>query len=376
MKKIYLLAISLLIFYFSLFTFSSQASAKVMMQEKGTITISAKETVNDDLFIAGETVEIDGVVTGDVFVAAGSMRVSGDIKGGLFVGTGDLSVTGAKIGGSLVVGSGNVMLDNDATVGGSLVVGSGTFKNSASVGRNILVGSGTIYQNGRVGKEARLGAGTIELGPQNLVAGDLLYTLGDPDSELQVDPSSSVSGSLNRYVEPEQAQKDMAKAKEDFGKAGRMFSKAWMIYSFLSSILIGFIFLKLFPKTMLNLTEKIQQNPLKSLGIGFLMVIAIVPVLLALSFTIIGLPLAGLLLLLFWVDVHVAKLIAAYAFGRFVSAMANLSKPSTYLVFFIGITLFYVLRLIPGLGWLASVAFTWVGLGAIWVYFTSHLKNL
>ncbi len=376
MKKIYLLAISLLTFYFSLFTFSSQASAKVIMQEKGTITISEKETINDDLFIAGETVEIDGVVTGDVFVAAGSVRVSGDIKGGLFVGTGDLSLTGAKIGDSLVVGSGNVMLDKDTSVAGSLVVGSGTFKNSASVGRNVLVGSGTIYQNGRVGKEARLGAGTIELGPQNLVAGDLLYALGDSEAELQADPASSVSGSVNRYIEPEQAQKDMAKAREDFGRAGRMFSKAWMIFSFLSSILIGFIFLKLFPKTMLNLTEKVQQNPLKLLGIGLLMVIALVPVLLALSFTIIGLPLAGLLLLVFWVDVHVAKLIAAYAFGRFVSAMANLSKPSIYLVFFIGITLFYVLRLIPGLGWLASVAFTWVGLGAIWTYFTSHLKNL
>jgi hypothetical protein len=56
--------------------------------------------------------------------------------------------------------------------------------------------------------------------------------------------------------------------------------------------------------------------------------------------------------------------------------MANLSKPSIYLVFFIGITLFYMIRLIPGLGWLASVAFTWVGLGATLTYFTSHLKNL
>lgn len=72
---------------------------------------------------AGETVGCDGVVTGDVFVAAGSVRVSGDIKGGFLLGTGDLSVTSAKIGGSLVVGSGNVMLDNDATVGGSLVGG-------------------------------------------------------------------------------------------------------------------------------------------------------------------------------------------------------------------------------------------------------------
>lgn len=54
MKKNILLIAPLLTFHFLLLTFASPAFAKVIVQEKGTITIPSGEIIDDDLFVAAE----------------------------------------------------------------------------------------------------------------------------------------------------------------------------------------------------------------------------------------------------------------------------------------------------------------------------------
>ena len=373
MKKLYS---SMFFIFCSLFLFATPASAKVMYQEQGTLTISATETIDDDLFITSESVSIDGTVTGDVFVGAGTVSVSGNIKGGLFVGTGDLSLSGATIGNSLIVGAGNVMIDKDSKIGGSLIAGAGNLKNSASIGRSAIIGAGTLYLDNKVGKEARLGAGSIELGPKAAITGDLIYSLGDETANLNQNPSSTVAGTTTRFTQPESAKKDMAKAKEDFGKLGQVMSGGWLMISFLGSLLIGFFLLKLFPKTMHNLSTQLLSNLGGTVGTGLLITLLALPIFLVLALTIIGLPLAGMLILLFWFDLHLAKLVASFALGNFATKQFNFNKLGVYATYSLGLVAFYLLRAVPGIGTLVSILFTWAGLGAIWHYTRSHLKNL
>jgi hypothetical protein len=47
-----------------------------------------------------------------------------------------------------------------------------------------------------------------------------------------------------------------------------------------------------------------------------------------------------------------------------------------YAVFSIGLAIFYLLRVVPGIGWVVSVLFNWTGLGALWLYTRANLKNL
>lgn len=360
----------------SLFTFVPQASAKVMWQEKGTLTIPAGETIDDDLFIAGENVNIDGIVTGDVYVGAGAVKVDGIIKGSLFVGTGDLNLASATIGNSLIVGAGNVLIDKDSKIGGSLLAAAGNLKNYAPVGRNLMAGAGNFYLDSKVGKEVRVGSGNIELGPHTNISGNFTYALGKEGETFGQDPAATIGGTVTKYTPPVQAQRDLERAKSDFTKFSRAFHGGWLVISFLGSLLVGFLLLRLFPKTSLGLANQITWSPMLSLGTGFLIVIAAFPVLLVLALTVIGLPLAGLLFLLFCLELHLAKLAAAYALGRFVAGQFSWNKMGVYAVFFVGLAIFYLLRAIPMIGWVASALFTWVGLGAMWHYAHANQKNL
>lgn len=366
------------IFYIlcSMFIFSTPVSAKVIIQEQGTVVIPATEVVDDDLFVGAESVTIDGTVTGDVFVGAGTVQISGDIKGGLFVGTGDLVLNGATVVNSVIAGAGNVTIDSTSKIGGSLIAGTGNFKNYAPVGRNLMVGAGTIYQDSKVGKEARLGGGTITLGGGTKIAGNLTYALGEEGEKLSQDPSATIAGTVSRYTPPSDAKRDMAKAKEDFGKFSLVAHRGWLIISFLGSLLIGFILLRLMPKTLLGLATQVNSKLLSSLGIGFLIIVFAAPVLLVLALSVIGLPLAGLLLLLLCLCLHLAKLIASYALGRFIASQFSWHKMGVYAVFFTGLAVFYLLRALPGIGWVTTFLFTWVGLGSLWIYTRTHLKNL
>lgn len=382
-----------LITVFSVFAFPTQALAKVMYEEKGSVTVAKTETVDDDLFIGADSVTIDGNVLGSVFAGTANYVQSGSIKGDLVLGTGNAMITGsvtgdiylgagdvtltkANIGGNIIAGAGNLTIDKDSKIGGSLITGAGNLKNYASVGRSVMAGAGVMLLDGKVGKEVRVGGGEIALGPNANIAGNFAYALGEEESNLTQDPKAVVGGSTSRYMPPAQAKADMDKAREDMNKFGMVASRGWLVISFIGSLLLGFLLLKLFPKTSMGLSTQIKSDLLRSLGIGFLIVVFALPVLLVLSLTIIGLPLAGMLVLVLCIAIHLAKLAASYALGRFIATQFNWNKMGVYATAFIGLAIFYLLRGLPGLGWIASILFTWTGLGAIWLYARSNLKNL
>jgi len=188
--------------------------------------------------------------------------------------------------------------------------------------------------------------------------------------------TATVSGKVERFTPPVRAREDFAQFKDQFGKFGAFAHTGFLFISFLGSLLIGFILLKLFPKSSLGLAQQIQSSTMMSLGIGFLMIVAIVPVLLVLVMTVIGLPLAGLLLGVFMLELSLAKLAASYAFGRHLAYMFAWKKLSPYTTASLGLLVFFLLRMLPVVGSIAVILFTWTGLGAIWLYVKANLKHL
>jgi hypothetical protein len=382
-----------LITVFSVLVFPSPVEAKVVYQEKGEVVIAKGETLDDDLFVGSESLLMDGSILGSVFVGTGRYTQTGSIKGDLvlgtenalisgtiggdiYVGAGNVNLSKATVAGNVIGGAGSITIDKDSKIGGSLIAGTGDLKNYASVGRNVMAGAGTVLLDGKVGKEVRVGGGEITLGPNANIAGNFAYALGEESDNLTQDPKAVIGGSTSRYLEPAKAREDMERAKADAYKMGHMAGRGWLVISFIGSLLVGFLLLKLFPKTSLNLSTQVKSDLLRSLGIGFLIIVFAAPVLLVLSLTVIGLPLAGLLFLLLLVAVFIAKVVASYALGRFVATQFNWNKMGVYATAFVGLAIFYLLRVVPPIGWITSFLFTWTGLGAIWLYTRSNLKNL
>ena len=375
--------------FLALFVFVPNSYAKVIVQEKGVVTISSDEIVNDDLFIGAESVEIYGTVNGDVYIGAGRVEIDGIINGDLFVGAATITITGkieddayisggnviiqrASIGDSLLAGAGSLDIDKDTSIGGSLLVGSGVVDNKADVGRNFFVGAGSASLNSSVGGEVRIGAGSINIGDNTEVAGDFYYTIGeDGNADLVLPNDAIVSGTIKKIEPTISRLAEIEKTKTGFFKNTRAFQAGISLISFLGAILVGFLAIKKCQKTINLVTGQITKSLLSSLGIGFLVLVLTVPLALIIMLTGIGASLAMIALSLFGIGVYLAKLVTSLALGTWLSKQFGWEKMTTYANFVVGLLLFFILKNIHLVGGFTTLLFTSIGLGA----FYKLLKN-
>src|SRR4030042_6067293 len=312
MRKIFSLLLATVISFFLL---STDVSAKVISMEKGSYKIGEDEIIDDDLFVGGGTIDIEGIVNGDVFLGAETVRVNGIINGDLHVGTGTFFLSGkvrddvscgagivtlnnASIGDSLLIGSGNVNIDEGSSIGGSLLAGSGNLILFAPVKRNVFVGSGTVEVNSEVGGEVRLAAGEISLGPKVKIGKDLYYSIGEKGKDIRISEGAVVSGKMQKIERSFADKEDMDKVKGGISGAFKKLNIILKIISFVGAFIVGYLCLKFFPKPFSESANLVTKSFLKSLGIGFLVTLTVLPVLIILVLTVVGAPLAGVLFLI------------------------------------------------------------------------------
>jgi hypothetical protein len=363
MKKVFS---SLLIFVLAFFIFSvSPVSAKVITSENGGVSVAKGEVVNDDLFIGAQTVEIAGTVNGDVFIGAQTVKVTGTVNGNLHVGANVLDLSGvvkgnvyggaqnvlvssAKIGGSLLVGAATVSIDKDSSVGGSVLVGAGAFTFDSQVKRSLYAGAGslTIGDNTRIGK-------------------DLYYSSGDNQGEVKISESAKISGNVYKSeVDTAKADKEVEAAKKQIPGIFNGFKFGLSLISFIGALIVGFLYFKFFPKSFTESSKLVTGSFWKSLGAGFLVSISFIPGLIILLITVVGIPVAGMAILILALYSSLAKIVVGSAFGNYLSQKFNW-KISTYGAFAIGLLLIYLLKMIPVIGFLAGLTVLWSGLGAL-----------
>ncbi len=362
-------------------------AATVRSMEKGTVTVGKQEIVNDDLFIHGETVVIDGVVNGDVFAVgesvtingtvngdvyagAGKVEIMGTVKDDVVVGTGNLNMKHAKIGDSLIVGAGNVILDEGTSIGGGVMFGAGMLESRAKIGRGVTGGGGDVTLDGWVGRDVMVGTGNLRIDKSASVSGNVRYT---SDKELSLAPGASISGTVSKIADKEMPISPRDKARLMGAWTGmKMATEVW---SYLAALVTGLVVLWLVP-LFRRISEVAQARPGKSLVVGLLVCILAVPVFLVLAMTIVGLPLALILGLLLVVESYFAKLVVGLAIGNWLAERFDGKNLQAYGRFGLGLLAYYVLTMIPVVGWLASlVGFLW-GFGAIKLWKWEYLKKL
>lgn len=345
--------------------------ARVITGEK-SVTIAADEVIDDDLFIGAEAVNILGTVNGDVYVGGGTVDVSGTINGDLLAGGGTIQLSGtigddvrmgggtititqASIQGSLTSFGGTITVDRNTTVGQSVVFGAGTFGFDGATNRNLLGGAGTVRVNGTVGRDLQVGAGTLQLGSAARVGGNVEYS---SDNEATIEPEASISGSVRKVAEVPKQHKQTTNGTF----AGATVGLA--LWSFLAFLVVGLGFLWLFPNFSNQAVEYLRTQPgwAALWGIAFLMLG--IPILIGIAITIIGLPLAFIGLVVWILTMYLAKLIPALYLGSL------MVKPSTnsripWLQALVGLAIYYLVGLVPVLGWMATFIATLLGIGSL-----------
>lgn len=133
---------------------------------------------------------------------------------------------------------------------------------------------------------------------------------------------------------------------------------------FISSLLIGLLFIYLFPKFTKEVASVLTKGPWLSLGIGLLSIILFPFAFVILALTIVGIPLAFILFFLFLIILYLVKIFISYFLGSF--TLQKLGKKAEMVwVFVLGLVIYFVLASIPFLGPIFSAAATLFGLGAL-----------
>ena len=302
----------------------------------GDDVVSVDEPIEDDLFITGQSININAPVDSAV-IAGGDMDINAPVKGDLFV-----------VGGQVNVNS---------DVGGKIVAAGGTINIRSNVARNVIV----------VGGQVRIRPNS-EIGRDVLILGGNVYNAGNINGTLTVRADSFQNVGTAGNVDFKRAKTDTVWEDE----ASRWMS-TFNILIIAGFFIVGLIILKLFPFSVAAVDSEIGDSTAIKALMGFVLIVATVVLIIISAVTVVGLPLAVILSLFFVAALMLTNLFVSYSLGGKISAAL---KPdlNDMLVFTIGYAILNVLFVIPYAGWLIRLVSVSLGFGAI-LYALNHQRH-
>jgi len=197
-------------------------------------TIPAGKTIDDDVFLTGDKVVVDGTVNGILIAAGQTVTLNGTINGDAFLmGERVLVNDGAVIEGNLFLGAADIELNGDvmgSTFGGSADMQIGpaaeiarnlfyggfslTTDAGSSVGKDLYTGNYQSLLSGEIGRDLMVGAGALEL--DSAVGRNVVIETDDegPDPSVEwMKFNPSISQYVTEFVEPGVRVSDKATIK-------------------------------------------------------------------------------------------------------------------------------------------------------------------
>ncbi len=351
-----------------------------------SVTVAEGESIDDDLYVAAGTVNIDGTVNGDATVAGGTVQVSGTVTGSLNVGGGTVDVTGdvegairvsagtvritGSVGRDVVAFGGNVTIDSDAEVAGDVAGGVGRLVIDGTVGGDVRAGAGTMEIGGTVDGSIDSSVGALTIGSGAVVGGDVTYTSAQ---EATIADDAEIGGDTTRE-EPAAGMPG-----SDGGSVVPDNPIVTYLGVLLGMLLLGWGMLAVRPRLTVGSADTLRTSPLLTLGVGLgaligqfvlIAILALVGILLAIIAGALGgavVAVGFVVFLLIVLAVILSVVPIAMAIGRLL-----LADRSPYLAYLAGAAILALVSVagvyVPALGALCFFVVWVLGLGAFVVY--------
>ena len=338
-------------------------------------TVLVAEQIDDDLYAGGGTVEVTGKVDGDVVAAGGTVTLSGPVSGGILAAGGNLSIRGSvgrsarAAGGSVVVGGaitadavlagGNVTVERAAEIGRDLVGAGGNVQVSGTVHRYAWLTGGTVTIAGTIAGNVEAQADRVVLLPTARITGTLRYAADRP---LEMQSGAQVGGQVTRIDRPSRSRLLVnPAARLRFRFAGRVLEALWLLA-------IGFILVAITPRGVQHVQETVRARFGLSLVAGFILVVVVPVAIVLLLITLVGIPLALVVMLLYFATLYPSQVFVSAWLGD--ALMRRLRRGqaavSPYAVVAVGVVLLVILVGLPLVGWIFRLLAVFTGFGALW----------
>lgn len=317
--------------------------------------LNIAKSVSGDLVAFGGRLDLEGDISQDLMAAGGEVRISGEIGDDVRVGGGSVRVD-AVIKGDLLVAGGDVSLDDSSFVGGDVLMGGGSLMVDGTVNGDMKLAGGSIYLNSDVkGNLTLVNFDKITFGPNARIQGSLWYRAHAP---LDIPKGVAKGGVIYNQIETSQIRENMPAVLAGFS-----------VLSLLATLFFGLILLWLCRYYVLHAAEIAYDVTLKSVGVGFLVLILSPIAALILLITTIGIPLALTLVALWLIFLYTGKVVAAMLIGYKIVKVNNQSKFSRLFGgFALGALIYTLIGMVPVVGWVINLVFVLIALGGMTLY--------
>ncbi|MBE0446628.1 MAG: hypothetical protein IBX64_00690 [Actinobacteria bacterium] len=361
MKKVIVISISISIFVFTLLL--CQVAYAADLRSGGNIIIPSDAVVNDDLYISGGSVVIDGRVNGDLIIGGGTVTINGSVRDDLMVGSGTVIVNGpieqsirvaggtvsinGEVGEDLVAAGGTLETATDSSVGRDAIITGGNVRLSGDIGRRLFGSVSSLVIDGSIGQNARLYVDRLTLTDRAVIGGDLHYT---SENRARIADGAQIEGrTIFDRVRPPAAR-----------PGARI---ATFILSYLAALLFGIVLLLLFPARVVQVADTIIAAPWQSPLLGTALLVTVPVIAIILAVLVVTIPISLTLIFLYILGIYLAKVFVGLMVGRWITGYFKL-RIGNIVALLIGLLIIMLLGLIPILGLLLRFLYVLFGLGA------------
>jgi len=326
-------------------------------------TVSRYGTVNDDFYAAGGTVNIDANIIGDLVISGGELFIGNRVQGDVIAAGGSINLGGeilddvriaggevmidATIGDDLMVAGGEIKVSSTTSIGGDTWLAGGDVYMAGKVNNNLFIRAGNIRISGTVHGDVELEGGEIEILEGALIEGNLHYK--SPD-KAKIHPDAKITGNLTY----EQMQWDHP-------------HRGYGIFFSLTLVVAGIVLFLIFPGFTMSAVGRVSDDPWRSLGVGFVLLVVTPVVAVLLTSIVLGVWVGLSMLALYFVALLTGLLIGCFFVGDWGARRLHKNVVTTahrIVSVTIAIILLGFIQLIPFFGGLLLFALLLLGLGA------------
>lgn len=312
-------------------------------------------TVQGDLMCAGQNIEITGTVEGDVLCAGQNVTVSGHVMGDVRV-VGQVVAVKGKVDGSVTLAGQNVDIDSAATIARDVTIVGQQVRVEGTVGRDVEALGSSFTTRAAIGRDLDVTSPAITLGNGTAVAGFFMYV---SENDATVDSGAKIAGKTEHKQPPEDQRSQQTMSP--------MAHISSALFGFASFLMVGAVLLFAAPRVVRAATYTMQTSPAATVGAGFIALFAPPFIAVALLMTVIGFPLAVIILLSWIVSLMIGIVFTAHVVGRAVITKLGWQDPfRNFASLVMGLFLLFLIGLVPIVGGLVVfIAVIW-GVGGLY----------
>ncbi|HVT00903.1 MAG TPA: hypothetical protein VHE53_01550 [Patescibacteria group bacterium] len=186
--------------------------------------------------------------------------------------------------------------------------------------------------------------------------------------------SSTYAGNVKHEVPQTNHEQKTQELSKNAVAAAIGFIALLKIFDTIIILILGFIFITLFPIYTNRVSNSVVDNFGSSLLIGIVTLIVAPIVGLLLFVTILGIPFALLLFVFYVLIIWVSRIFVINAIGQVI--LTKTKKTTTAWTFLLGVLIYFILTLIPIISFITHVIVTILGVGALIIQKQRYYKEL